>query len=688
MELSGLFDSPADSEQSRHQELCQLLAEHEYAYYVLAEPKIADAEYDRFFLELKQLEEKHPEWATPDSPTQRVGSALPEGSKFEKVEHAVPMISIESLFSNEDIQGFEARVLKGLAGETDALPTYLCEPKWDGVSASLIYEEGSLVRVVSRGDGAVGEDMTRNVKAVGGVPLRLRGSAPSLLEVRGEIMIPTSVFEAKNEALLAKGEKPFANPRNATSGSLKRLDPAVVAGRGLRLMAWEIARCEGGPEFSNHKEATQAMKDWGFPVTSYWKEVSDADGMIAFHDDLEARREAVDYEMDGVVIKVNDFSLRRFLGSRARTPRWACAHKFSPREESTTLVKIEIQVGRTGRLTPRAHLEAVSLGGTMVRHATLHNAKYIESLDIRVGDTVMVRRAGDVIPQILGSLAKERSGEEEAFCWPTSCPSCGGKVSVKGEHRYCFNMDCPAQMQRRVLHLASRQALRVEGLGEKAVQQFVAAGLLTSVEDIFSLEYGKIAALDRWGEKSALALKEQVEQAKAPELPRFLYGLGIPEVGAETARALCGVFPTLDAFRSLANQGDAVEVLRSVEGVGEEVAQSILGFFQEPKNLDAIEKMLSAGLAPKEVAQKKTIQVDGVTGKVFVLTGTLSMPRPEMKALLESYGAKVTGTVSKKTDYLLAGENAGSKRKKAEDLGVVILSEEEIQRWNSASKGK
>ncbi|MCX8229648.1 MAG: NAD-dependent DNA ligase LigA [Planctomycetota bacterium] len=678
MESPGLFDSPADPEQSRHSELCQLLAEHEYAYYVLGEPKISDAAYDRFFLQLKCLEEEHPEWVTEDSPTQRVGAPLPEGSKFEKVEHAVPMISIESLFSNEDIQGFEARVLKGLAGETDVLPAYLCEPKWDGVSASLVYEEGLLVRVVSRGDGAVGEDMTRNVKAVGGVPLRLRGVAPSLLEVRGEIMIPTAIFEAKNEALLAAGEKPFANPRNATSGTLKRLDPSVVAERGLRLMAWEVARCEGGFDFKNHQEATQAMKNWGFPVTPYSREVSNADGMIAFHDDLEARREDVEYEMDGVVIKVNDFSLRRFLGSRARTPRWACAHKFSPREESTTLKKIEIQVGRTGRLTPRAHLEPVSLGGTIVRHATLHNAKYIESLDIRVGDTVMVRRAGDVIPQILGSLAQERSGKEEAFLWPTSCPSCGGNISVKGEHRYCFNMDCPAQIQRRVLHLASRQALRVEGLGEKAVKQFVDAGLLKSVEDIFSLDYEKISGLDRWGEKSALALKDQVEQAKSPDLPRFLYGLGIPEVGAETARALCQVFPVLDAFCSLAEKADAVEVLQSVEGVGEEVAQSILGFFQDPRNLAALEKMSSAGLVPQAMIQKKAIQLDGVTGKVFVLTGTLSTPRLEMKALLESYGAKVTGTVSKKTDFLLAGENAGSKRKKAEDLGVAILSEAEI----------
>lgn len=661
----------------RYARLQEELRELEYAYYVIAEPKVSDAEYDRLFQELVDLEKEHPDWVTSASPSQRVGAPLPEGSKFERVAHAVPMISIESLFGDEAIVDFVGRVEKGLVGETEQKASFICEPKWDGVSASLIYEDGVFVRGVSRGDGTEGEDLTRNMKAVRGVPLRLRGDVPALLEVRGEIMIRLDDFDATNAALLEKGEMPFANPRNATAGTLKRLDPSVVQSRKLRLMAWEVVRVEGGPEFPTHTEAMEAAHDWGFAVTPYRAVVEDAEGMIAFHDDLEARRDEVAFEMDGVVNKVDALELRRLLGSRARTPRWACAHKFAPREETTQLLDIEIQVGRTGRLTPRARLEPVGLGGVTVQYATLHNAGYISGLDIRIGDRVVVRRAGDVIPQIVGPVTSVRKGEEKEFVWPEVCPSCGTEASVRGEYRYCVNLECPAQLQRRAWHMASREALKIEGLGEKAVAQFVEAGLLNRLEDLFALDVEMVTELDRWGEKSAVALIEQIEAAKTPELARFVYGLGIPEVGSETARALSGRYCTLDALLALVDleEEEAVTSLVEVDGVGEEVAASFLAYLREPRNREAIAAMRKLGVNPVEAEELEVSEREGVTGKIFVLTGSLSKPRPEYKADLEALGAKVVGSVSKKTDYLVAGEKAGSKLAKAESLEVAVLDE-------------
>ena len=676
----------------RYLGLQQELRELEYAYYVMAEPKVSDAEYDRLFQELVSLEKKNPDWITDSSPSQRVGAPLPEGSRFQRVAHAVPMISIESLFGEVEVAEFSARVAKGLAGETEMSAEFVCEPKWDGVSASLIYEEGVFVRGVSRGDGTEGEEITRNLRAVRGVPLQLRAGdlgIPRLLEVRGEVMIRVDDFADTNETLLAAGEMPVANPRNAAAGTLKRLDPAVVARRKLRLMCWEVVRVEGlegfDPDtstanvvpFATHTEAMEAAKQWGFVITPYRAMASDAAGMTVFHDDLEARRDAIEFEMDGVVIKVDSLELRRLLGSRARTPRWACAYKFEPREETTRLHEIEIQVGRTGRLTPRARLEPVWLGGVTVQFATLHNAGYIESLDIRLGDRVVVRRAGDVIPQIVGPVNSARTGKEKKFVWPEVCPSCGTGAVVRGEYRYCVNLECPAQMQRRVLHLASREALKIEGLGEKAVAQFAEAGLLRRIEDLFALDFEKVAALDRWGEKSAAALQQHLEDAKTPELPRFLYGLGIPDIGLETARALCAKFRSLEALMAVADleQEAATTTLVEVDGVGEEVARSFQAYLQEPKNRAAIEGMLERGLQPQAMAEQESVEREGVTGKTFVLTGSLGRPRPEYKAILEALGAKVAGSVSKKTDFLVAGEKAGSKLAKAEELSVKVLDE-------------
>lgn len=670
----------AGGERARIERLIEEIREHDHAYYVLARPRVSDAEYDRLFRELRELEERHPDWITSDSPTQKVGAALPEGSKFARAPHSVPMISIESLFSGVEVEEFYARVLKGLADRAEEAPEFVCEPKWDGVSASLLYEDGAFVRGLSRGDGAVGEDMTLNLRAVGGVPLRLRGRAPRLLEVRGEVILRIADFEEHNRRLIEQGEEPFANPRNSAAGTLKRLDPKFVAERRLRFLAWECVRIEGGQEFARHSVAIEALREWGFPVAVDRALVKDAAGILAFHAHLERRRDELEYEVDGIVAKVDQLALRAILGTRARTPRWACALKFAPREETTRLLDIEVQVGRTGRLTPRAVLEPIALGGVTVQHATLHNARYIRDRDIRIGDRVNVRRAGDVIPQVLGPVKESRNGQEAVFEMPPQCPSCGASTLERGEYRYCPNLDCPAQMQRRVMHLAAREALKIEGLGEKAVEQFAAAGLLRRVEDVFDLDYARIAELDRWGEKSAAGLREQVAAAKEPELAPFLFGLGIPEVGLETARALCQRYLTLEALQAAAADDEAVERLQAVEGVGPEVAKSVHAFFREPRNRDALEAMRARGLRPRPFVAAPVAAQVGVAEKTFVLTGTLSRPRPEIAALIIAAGGKVSGSISAKTDYLVAGEDAGSKLKKAEQLGVTVLDEAGLKR--------
>ncbi len=786
----------SSKDRQRYEALVAELTAHEHAYYVLARPTVSDAEYDRLFRELRALEEAHPEWVRPDSPTQRVGAPLPEGSRFERVAHAVPMISIESLFSLEEVREFIQRVVKGLAAAgIEERPVYVCEPKWDGVSASLIYEQGNLVRGVSRGDGRVGEDLTRNLRAVHGVPLRLRGPAPELLEVRGEVMMPLPVFERLNEELAEQGTRLFANPRNATAGTLKRLDPAVVKARGLRFMAWELVRCEGeaAPSLASHSAALAALADWGFPTTPERASATTVEDMARFHDDLEARRDRLDFEMDGVVVKVDQLALRQALGSRARTPRWACAWKFAPREETTRLLDIEIQVGRTGRLTPRAVLEPVRLGGTTVRHATLHNPSYVRERDIRIGDRVLVRRAGDVIPQVLDPVREARDGSERPFEWPRNCPSCGSAVVTRGEFLICVNLECPAQLRRRVLHFASRKALRIEGLGEKAVEAFSAAGLLSRLEDLFLLDPERIQALEGWGEKSARELLAQIEAAKHPTLPVLLYALGIPELGEEASSALGRSFPSLEAIlevcataaplaplrggpgelgacadalvdffgrrcfggeapptgSALAQAAAArrygsaerlggkrdllscaaplvevasgpdplprgsssptvdspretspladlllalgadpplTEVLRaahalarleSVPFLGREVAPGVVAFLTHPSNLAALEGMRAAGLTIRSAPadRENPAARAPLSGRSFVLTGRLSLPREEVAAEIRALGGKIHASVSRRTDFLVAGEKAGSKLRKAQDLGVRILDE-------------
>ena len=664
-----------------YQRLVARLREYDYAYYVEGEPRIPDAEYDRLFRRVQEWEEAHPEQILPESPTQRVGAPLPEGSKFERVRHAVPMISLESLFSFEEVREWHTRVLKGLEGREP--PVYALEPKWDGVSASLIYEDGLLVRGVSRGDGTWGEDLTRNLKAVGGVPLRIRArKAPPLLEVRGEVLMPVTRFEALNRELEKQGEPVFANPRNSTAGTLKRLDPAIVASRGLRFQAWELTRAEG-LDFERHSEQMDALREWGFPVSELRELARDPEAIRAWHAGLEERRAGLDFETDGIVVKVDQLALRAILGSRARTPRWACAWKFAPVEDLTILLDVEVQVGRTGRLTPRAVLEPVRLGGTTVRHATLHNFSYIRERDIRIGDTVRVRRAGDVIPQVLGPVPERRTGRERPVPLPARCPSCGGEVTERGEYLLCLNLECPAQLQRRILHLASRNALRIEGLGEKAVARFLEAGLLQRLEDLFALDDERIAALEGWGEKSAQALREQVEAARSPEWPRFLYALGIPEVGEETARALARRFPDLASLLETVDAEDALDRLQEVEGVGPEVASSVVDFLRSKRNRETLENLERLGVRPRPL-EAATEAREGVAGRSFVLTGTLSRPRAEVKAAIEAAGGKVASSVSRKTDYVVVGEDPGSKARKAEELAIPILDEETLRRMLGA----
>ena len=673
------------SKREEYDDLVRDLNQHNYNYYVIAEPTISDAEFDRRFNRLLEIEKANPSFCTPESPSQRVGAPLPAGSVFEKVNHAVPMISIESLFTNSDIEDFENRVRKFLSAETKDTPMFICEPKWDGVSASLIYENGILVRGVSRGDGSTGEDITQNLRAIDSIPLQLLNSPPALLEVRGEVMMSLNHFERINAKLSKAKKQPFANPRNATAGTLKRLDPKIVADRSLHFMCYEVVRCSEENKFETHGESIKAASTWGFAVSPFSKVVSNAKEMIYFHDKMESSRDNVEYEMDGVVYKVDQQKLRDLLGSRARTPRWVCAHKFSPREEQTKLLDIQIQVGRTGRLTPRAVLEPVSIGGVTVRHATLHHKAYIDDLDIRIGDQITIRRAGDVIPQVVGPVIVARTGEELPFQFPLNCPECNAEIIARGEHSYCVDLDCSAQLIRRIQYMISRSGLNIDGLGDRAVEQLFHASLLKSIEQLFNLDYSAIRKLEGWGEKSVAALESGIASSCSPPLDRFLVSLGVPEVGPETARAICDKYNTVEALLLLSKQDrdQSLKELSAIEGIGPEVGRSLVDFLSLPKNEHTILKMIALGVRPRPYDAGSDAFNEKISGKSFVITGTLSCSRSDVQERLRKAGAKVLSSVSKNADYLIAGDNAGSKLKKAQDLGVEVVGENQILDWLS-----
>jgi DNA ligase (NAD+) len=650
------------------EQLRQQLSEHNYRYYVLDDPTVPDAEYDRLFRQLQDLESTYPELQSPDSPTSRIGDA--PLSSFTTVAHAVPMLSLSNAMDDDEARNFDKRLRQMLEVETIE---YNVEPKLDGLAISILYEQGHLVRAATRGDGRTGEDVTQNVRTIGSIPLQLRGNdIPDVLEARGEVFIPTQGFEELNRAQLAQGEKQFANPRNAAAGSLRQLNSRITASRPLDMFFYAIGRVEGAELADRQSGRLKQMREWGLRVCPDIDVVEGIDACIDYKERLGKRRTALPYEIDGVVYKVNQMAQQESAGFVSRAPRWAIAHKFPPQEEMTVVKAIEVQVGRTGAITPVARLEPVFVGGVTVTNATLHNAAEIERLDIRAGDSVIVRRAGDVIPEIVSVIKERRPENSKPYAFPHNCPVCGSDVVYDdgGAIGRCSGgLFCQAQRKESIKHFVSRKALDIDGLGEKLVEQLVDAGLIDDVGDIYSLEQGQVSGLDRMADKSADNLIDAITSSRETSLPRFLYALGIPQVGESTAAALAQYFGTLQAVESA-----LLDELISVEDIGPIVAENIHTFFRQDHNQEIIEKLIKAGLQwPDMEAKRDDLPLEG---KVFVLTGSLSdMSRNDAKVALQALGAKVTGSVSKKTDYVVAGDNPGSKADKAEALGISIFDE-------------
>ena len=650
------------------------LHHHAHRYYVLDAPEIPDAEYDRLFRELQALEAEHPELLTPDSPTQRVLGRVLEG--LTPVRHAVPMLSIdtETDTTPEGARSFDTRVRNALRLADDAPPVeYAAELKFDGLAMSLRYERGVLVLAATRGDGETGEDVTQNVRTIGQIPLRLQGVEAEVIEVRGEVYMRRDDFEALNEKQREKGDKTFINPRNTAAGAIRQLDPALVAQRPLSFFAYGLGEVRGWPLPPTHGELLDAFLAMGLPVCADRAVVAGADGLVAFHAAMGAKRDALPFDIDGVVYKVNSLELQQQLGFKTREPRWAVAHKYPAQEQLTTVLAIDVQVGRTGKLTPVAKLAPVFVGGVTVTNATLHNELEARRKDVRVGDTVIVRRAGDVIPEVVGVLADKRVPGAAEFTMPAVCPVCGSEaVREEGEadHRCTGGLFCSAQRKQALLHFAQRRAMDIEGLGDKLVDQLIDGEVVRTLPDLYRLGLTALSALERMADKSAQNVVDALEKSKQTTLPRFLFGLGIRHVGEATAKALARHFGTLDGIMAA-----SAEQLLEVDDVGPVVAQSIHTFFQQPHNREVVEQLRACGVtwpegppAPREVLP--------LAGKTFVITGTLpTLGREDAKALLEAAGAKVAGSVSKKTDYLVAGTEAGSKLAKAQELGIAILDE-------------
>ncbi len=655
--------------------LTNLINEYNYQYYVIDNPSVPDAEYDRLMRELQSLEAEFPSLLTPASPSQRVGGVA--ASQFGQITHTIPMLSLDNAFDEAGIAAFDQRVREWL--NTADKIEYVAEPKLDGLAISLRYEQGVLVYAATRGDGSVGEDVTTNVRTIAAIPLQLRGSDwPSVLEVRGEIYIPKTGFEALNAAQVAEDKKPFMNPRNAAAGALRQLDPRITASRPLTMYCYGFGEWVGTAPPENHLSMITQLAEWGFRTSSESQAVSGLDACVAYFSAVGERRDALDYEIDGVVFKVNDFALQARLGSVSRAPRWAIAFKFPAQEEMTVVEEIEIQVGRTGALTPVARLAPVFVGGVTVSNATLHNEDEIARKDVRVGDTVIVRRAGDVIPEVVQVVMQKRPANSVAFEMPTLCPVCDSHATrEEGEaKRRCQGgLFCEAQRKQAIKHFASRKALDVDGLGDKLVEQLVDADLIHDPADLFSLTVPQITGLDRMAEKSAQNLVAALEQAKHTRFGRFLFALGIREVGETTARSLARHFLTLDALMATAENS-----LIEIEDVGPIVAKRIVTFFAEEHNRQVVARLMTAGIDwPVET---HTASDSPLNGKTVVLTGTLiSLSRAEAKEKLLALGAKVSGSVSPKTDYVVAGSEAGSKLTKAEALGITILDESEMKAW-------
>ena len=643
------------------------LDHHNYRYYVLDDPEVADREYDTLLRELQKLEQDHPELVTHDSPTQRVGARPLEA--FGSVDHRLPMLSLENAMSDEELIAFDERVKKGL--DVDKSIEYVAELKMDGLAVELVYENGTFVRGSTRGDGFTGEGITQNLRTVRAIPLKLRDQKwPSSFEVRGEVFMDKQGFVLLNEQRLKEGESPFANPRNAAAGSLRQLDSSVTAGRPLKFFAYELA----GATQPSQWETLESLKSWGLPVNGHTKLCGSMDAAVNFFHRWENERESLPYEIDGVVVKVNDLAQREALGVRSRSPRWAIAGKFKAQQVTTVVEDIIASVGRTGAVTPVAKLEAVSVGGVTVTNATLHNQDEINRKDVRIGDTVLVQRAGDVIPEVVKVISEKRPKETKPYNLPDSCPQCNGEV-IRPEGEVvarCQNAACPAQVKGRIDHFVSKRAMNMDGLGTKLIDQMVEEGLLRDFSDIFTLKKEDVAGLERMAEKSAENLMDAIKASKIVSLWRFVYGLGIRNIGEHLAQVLANRFGDLDAIMSA-----APEELEEIDEVGPIVAASIHSFFSGESNRAIVERCLASG-----VILENPPTFSGATpleGKTFVFTGSLEkFTRSEAKEMVEHLGGRAGGSVSQKTDYLVAGPGTGSKKTKAEELGVPILTETEF----------
>ncbi len=661
------------SEQQRLAELCSLIEHHNYRYHVLDEPEISDAEFDRLFRQLQELEQQHPEWVTPDSPTQRVGAQPREG--FPTVEHTIPMLSLDNASNLEELRAFDARLRRFLKRE-EVIP-YTVEPKYDGVAVELRYDEGRFALGSTRGDGRTGEDISHNLKTIRSLPLRLRGRpTPKLIEVRGEVFMPLEHFDRLNHRRLAEGLEPFANPRNATAGTLRQLDPRVSASRPLDLFVYGLGRGKESLEIGCQSELMTRLAELGFKVNPRRISGVDIEGVAAFHAELERDRDGLAYEADGSVVKVEDFALRERLGELERSPRWAIAYKFPARQETTQVKKIRCYVGRTGVLTPVAVLGPVRIGGVTVVHASLHNQDEVDRLDVRVGDTVLVERAGDVIPKVVKVMGEKRPSRTRRYRLPSSCPICRSPtVRLEDEVAVrCPNLACPAQVKERVVHFGSRRALDIDGLGEKLIDQLVERGLVRRPSDLFALDQETLAGLERMAAKSADNLLVAIERSRDAALDRFLFALGIRHVGERLAGILAQHLGSLEAL--LETNREQLEAIREV---GPIIAESVRAFLDDPANREEITRLRGA-LRLASVPAAARARSAALEGKSFVLTGTLSEPRATVRERIEAVGGRVTSSVSSRTDYVVTGENPGTKLRKAESLGLTTIDEAELQR--------
>ena len=676
---------------SRITELRRLIRHHEELYYLANQPEISDAEFDDLMRELLHLEQEHPTLVTPDSPTQRVSGRVSEG--FESVRHAEPMLSLDNAYNEDELRAFDERVRKGLA-ESGAMPAsvdYVAELKIDGLSIALTYEDSALVRAATRGDGTTGEDVTSNVRTIRAIPLRLRDSVPGRIEVRGEVYLPRAAFEKMNKDRAEAGDLLFANPRNAAAGALRNLDPSLVAKRGLGAYTYQLVANEPVRP-SSHGETLERLKAWGLPVESHWTRCQGIDSLVAFCAEWAEKRRTLGFDTDGVVIKVDALESRRRLGTTSKFPRWAVAFKFPAEQKTTRLNEIAVNVGRTGAVTPFAVLEPIFVGGTTVSMATLHNADDIARKDIRAGDWVIVEKAGDVIPRVVGPVLSKRPDDSQPWVMPTTCPECGSHLHREEEEAVwrCENVSCPARLQRGLEHFAGRGAMNIEGLGESLIKQLIESGLVRDYADVYHLKTEQIANLTstsvrgdgksierRVGEKNAAKVISEIDRSKRNELWRLLYGLGIRHIGERGAQVLARAFGSVDTL-----VGASLDHLQSTNEIGPVLAESLRSWLDEPRNQALLGRLRDAGLQ-MEVPEAERAADAGpkpLAGKTYVITGTLSsMSREQATAALERLGAKVAGSVSKKTTGVIVGAEAGSKADKARDLGVPMLNEQQFQ---------